>query len=64
MDCESPAMRATRENFERRFMNAETTYDRYLVFKDLMSWIRDLQELNDLKDKKIVELQSQIKGYD
>lgn len=60
---ESNSFRATREGFERKFLNAESNYDRYLVFKQLMSWIEDLTELNDHKDARIAQLQKEIKGY-
>ena len=61
---ESDSFRATREGFERRFINAESTYDRYLVFKQLMVWIEDLIELNDIKTNRITQLKKEIKGYD
>lgn len=61
---ESTAFRTSSEEFERRFLNAESNYDRYLVFKQLISWIEDLTELNDLKDARISELQKAVKGYD
>lgn len=61
---ESTAFRVSREAYERKFLNAESNYDRYLVFKQLISWIEDLTELNDLKDARIAELQKAVKGYD
>lgn len=61
---ESDSFRATREGYERRFINAESTYDRYLIFRQLMSWIEDLTEINDHKDVRIAQLEKEIKGYD
>jgi hypothetical protein len=54
----------TREAYIERFINAETSYRRYLILQDLLSWVEDLQELNDCKDAKIVALQNEVKGYD
>ena len=58
------SFRHTQEAYKERFINAETPYKRYLVLKDLLSWVKDLQELNDSKDKQLVELRKTIKGYD
>ena len=55
---------ATRESYEERFINAETTYQRYLILKDLLSWVEDLQNLNARKDAQILALQNEVKGYD
>ena len=54
----------SRNVYEERFINAETAYQRYKVFKDLLSWVETLYELNEAKDKRIAELESSIKGYD
>lgn len=54
----------TREAYEERFINAETTYQRYIILKDLLSWVQDLHELNELKDEQITNLRNSIKGYD
>ena len=56
--------RHTREAFEERFINAETTYQRYIILKDALSWVQDLRELNELKDEQITNLRKSIKGYD
>jgi hypothetical protein len=55
---------ATRESYEERFINAETTYQRYLILKDLLNLIEDLQELNARKDAQIAALRNEVKGYD
>lgn len=58
------SFRTTREAYEERFINAETTYQRYLVLKDLLSWVQDLYENNNFKDKQIDNLRKSVKGYD
>lgn len=55
--------RNTSEAYKERFINAESNYKRYLVLKDLLSWVQDLHELNDRKDERIARLQKEIKGY-
>lgn len=56
--------RTIREAYEERFINAETTYQRYLVLKDLLSWVQYLYELNESKDAQTTSLRKSIKGYD
>jgi hypothetical protein len=56
--------RTTRESYEQRFIDAESTYQRYLLLKDLLRWVEDLRELNASKDAQIVNLRKSIKGYD
>jgi len=58
------SFRHTREAYEERFINADTSYKRYLVLKDLLSWVQDLHELNESKSKQIEKLSKSIKGYD
>lgn len=56
--------RRTREAYKERFINAESTYQRYLVLKDVLSLAQDLYELNDSKDAQIARLRKSIEGYD
>jgi len=58
------SFRHTREAYEERFINAETTYQRYIILKDLLSWVQELYENNNFKDKQIDNLRKSIKGYD
>lgn len=55
--------RATREAYEQRFIDAESTYKRYLVLKDLLSWVEELHELNESKSAELKVLRESIKGY-
>lgn len=61
---DSTSFRATHDAYERRFLNAATNYDKFQVFKDLMSWVESLVELNDLKDVEIQRLRKAFEGYD
>jgi hypothetical protein len=55
--------RTTREAYEQRFIDADSTYKRYLVLKDLLSWVEDLHELNESKSAELKVLRESIKGY-
>ena len=55
--------RATREAYEQRFIDADSTYKRYRVLKDLLSWVEELHELNERKSAELEVLRKSIKGY-
>jgi hypothetical protein len=42
----SKALDASIADKTRRFMNAETEYDKWLVFKEMIVWVEVLEESN------------------
>lgn len=52
-----------RDVSEERFINAEDNYERFVLLRDLISCIEELEDTNKRKDAEIARLCKQIKGY-
>jgi hypothetical protein len=61
---QSESYKVTREKYIREFLNAETAYDRYAVFMNLLNWLDSKDELGYLREQEIKRLQDSVKGYD
>jgi len=54
----------SRENLLRDFLNAETPYERYVLFNRALSWLDAKEEIAHYREQDIQRLRSQISGYD
>jgi uncharacterized lipoprotein NlpE involved in copper resistance len=55
------SMQATLNNFEREFLNAETTYDRWRVFQRVSAWASTASELAEERQKDCIAYRKAIK---
>jgi len=61
---QSESYKISRENLLRDFLNAETPYDRYVLFNRALSWLDSKEEVAHYREQEIERLRSQISGYD
>jgi hypothetical protein len=61
---QSESYAVTREGALRDFLNAETPYDRYVVFNRVLQWLDSKEELSYYREQEINRIRSQVTGYD
>ena len=61
---QSESYKVSRENLLRDFLNAETPYDRYVLFNRALSWLDSKDETAHYREQEIIRLRSEIIGYD
>jgi hypothetical protein len=61
---QTDSYKISRENLLRDFLNAETPYERYVLFNRALSWLDSKDETAHYREQEIIRLQSTITGYD